>query len=187
MGRRTGFRHCHRPVRMRRVETTVTFLEQLSEPIFHFAPPANFRKLLLTKIERPAVLFYRYLYDAVGRDLSWVDRKKLADGELASIIAGEAVEVWVLYFGGQPAGFFEIDARGLPVVEIVYFGLLPEYHGRGLGKWFLAEAIRAAWARKPERVIVETCTLDGPAALPLYQKLGFTPYDRRDKVMEISE
>ncbi len=172
---------------MRRVETTVTFLEQLSEPIFHFAPPANFRKLLLTRVEKPSIHFYRYLYDAVGRGLSWVDRKKLADSELASIIGNEAVEVWVLYLGGQPAGYFEIDAREHALVEIEYFGLLPEYHGRGLGKWFLAEAIRAAWARKPQRVIVETCTLDGPAALPLYQKLGFTPYDRRDKVMELLE
>jgi GNAT superfamily N-acetyltransferase len=136
-------------------------------------------------VENPNIHFYRYLYDAVGRDLVWIDRKKLSDAELGKIISDAAVEVWVLYIGGQPAGYFEIDGRAMPDVEIEYFGLIPEYHGRGLGKWFLAEAIRAAWARKPTRVTVETCTLDGPAALPLYQKLGFVPYDRRDKVMEL--
>ena len=52
-----------------------------------------------------------------------------------------------------------------------------------LGKWLLAEAIRAAWAKLPKRVIVQTCTLDGPAALPLYQKMGFTPYAQEPKIM----
>ena len=63
---------------------------------------------------------------------------------------------------------------------------MPAFQGLGLGSWLLAEAIRACWARKPARVIVETCTLDSPAALPLYQKMGFTPYAREDKTLEIS-
>ena len=32
-----------------------------------------------------------------------------------------------------------------------------------------------AWESSPNKVTVNTCTLDHPAALPLYQKLGFTP------------
>jgi hypothetical protein len=34
-------------------------------------------------------------------------------------------------------------------------------------------------------VIVETCTLDSPAALPLYQRMGFTPYDRQSKLVTL--
>ena len=167
------------------VTTTVTYLEMRAEPVLRFPPPSNL-KLMLVKAENPEVGFYRFLYDAVGAAFHWIDRKKLGDDEIAGIIGNPNVEVWVLYAAGQPAGYFEIGAGGDPVVELEYFGLIPAFQGKGLGKWFLAEAIRACWARKPERVIVQTCTLDGPAALPLYQKLGFVPYDRKDKVIEIN-
>ena len=87
----------------------------------------------------------------------------------------------------SPPAIFEIDGRSAPeLVELLYFGLVPEFHGRGLGKWLLAGAIRACWAHKPERVIVETCTLDGPAALPLYQKMGFRPYARKQKWVDVN-
>jgi GNAT superfamily N-acetyltransferase len=168
---------------MPQLETTVTFLEMREELHHHVATPTNL-KLMLMRAERPSVGFYRYLYDAVGRNYIWVDRRKLSDEELARIIGDERVEVWVLYAAGEPAGYFEIDRRSGPITELQYFGLIPAFHGRGLGKWFLAEAIRACWAAKPERVVVETCTLDGPAALPLYQKMGFVPYDRQTKILD---
>lgn len=169
---------------MSRTEVVVTFLEMKAEPVLHVPVPA-IPKLMLMRAEKPSVAFYRYLYDAVGHNYSWTDRKSFGDEELASIIQDDRVEVWVTYVAGQPAGYFEVDAREAPAhVELEYFGLTPEFHGRGLGKWLLAEAIRACWARKPERVIVETCSLDGPAALPLYQKMGFAPFDRKTKVME---
>lgn len=171
---------------MRKVKTTVTFLEMKAEPRLHFPPPANL-KLMLVRAEQPSVGFYRFLYDAVGRDFLWVDRKKLSDTKLLAAIRAEGVEVWVLYVVGVPAGYFEVDASGKSAVELVYFGLIPEFHGRGLGKWFMAEAIKACWAQKPEKVVVETCTLDGPAVLPLYQRMGFVPYARKEKVMEISD
>lgn len=165
-------------------EVIITYLEMKAEPVLHVPVPA-IPKLMLMRAERPSVAFYRYLYDAVGHNYSWTDRKQLSDEALAAIIQDDRVEVWVTYVAGQPAGYFEVDARAAPAhVELEYSGLTPEFHGRGLGKWLLAEAIRACWARKPERVIVETCTLDGPAALPLYQKLGFVPFDRKTKVVE---
>ena len=167
------------------MKTTVTFLEMLAEQHTHIAAPANL-KLMLVRAENISVGFYRYLYNAVGSGYHWIDRRKLDDASLAAIVHDPKVEVWVLYASGQPAGYFEVDGLEGTVVELQYFGLVPEFHGLGLGKWFLAEAIRACWARKPDRVIVETCTLDGPAALPLYQKLGFVPYDQREKEMEIS-
>ena len=171
---------------MAEVETTVTMLEMMAEPLLQVSPPA-IPKLMLMRAEHPSVAFYRFLYDTVGRDYAWVDRKALGDSELADIIHDERVEVWVMHVAGQPAGFFEIDGRAAPeLVELLYLGLVPEFHGRGLGKWLLAEAIRACWAHRPDRVIVETCTLDGPAALPLYQKMGFRPYARKQKWVEVT-
>jgi GNAT superfamily N-acetyltransferase len=171
---------------MRKVKTTVTFLEMKAEPRLHYPPPVNM-KLMLMRAEQPSAGFYRYLYDAVGRDFLWVDRKKLRDKKLLAAIHAEGVDIWVLYVAGVPAGYFEIAAREGSTVELQYLGLIPQFHGRGLGKWLMAEAIKACWARKPEKVVVETCTLDGPAALPLYQRMGFVPVARKNKVMTVPE
>ena len=169
---------------MREIETIVTFLEMTAEPLHHIAPPSNL-KLMLMRAENITLSFYRFLYGAVGHDYNWQDRTSLSDAELAKLIYAEGVEIWVLYVGGQPAGYFELGPHDESTIELEYFGLVPEFQGKGLGKWLLAEAIRAAWAKLPKRVVVQTCTLDGPAALPLYQKMGFTPYDQKPKLMNI--
>ena len=172
----------HRRLNMREIETIVTFLEMTAEPLHHVAPPSNL-KLMLMRAENITLDFYRFLYDAVGRNFNWNDRRNFTDAELAELIHAEGVEVWVLYVGGQPAGYFELVPRDDNVMELEYFGLIPDFQGQGLGKWLLAEAIRAAWAKQPDKLIVQTSTLDGPAALPLYQKMGFTPYaqERRQR------
>ena len=167
---------------MRELETTVTFLEMTAETIHHVVAPSNL-KLMLLRAENITLDFYRFLYDAVGRNFNWYDRRYLTDAELTAAIHADGVEVWVLYVGGQPAGYFELAPRDDNVMELEYFGLIPDFHGRGLGKWLLAEAIRAAWAKQPSKLVVETNSLDGPRALPLYQKMGFTPYAQESKVM----
>lgn len=172
-------------MKTKELETVVTFLEMNAEAVHHVSPPANL-KLMLLRAENISVHFYRFLYGAVGRNVTWRDRRHISDAELAVEIHAEGVEVWVLYVGGQPAGYFELVPREKNSIEIEYFGLIPDFQGKGLGKWLLAEAIRAAWAKLPKRVIVQTCTLDGPAALPLYQKMGFTPYAREDRNVEVT-
>jgi GNAT superfamily N-acetyltransferase len=68
--------------------------------------------------------------------------------------------------------------------EIVYFGLIDDFQGRGLGKFFLNEGISAAWAHGPEKVTIHTNTLDSPRALQLYQKMGFVPVGWSEEVVE---
>src|SRR5215207_1316655 len=166
------------------LETVVTYLEMTAVPRHHVPPPANL-KLMLLKAENPPVHFYRYLYDIVGREFYWIDRRGMTDDQLAAEIQSQEVDIYVLYVGGVPAGFFEVDHRRAGEVELKYFGLAPEFRGRGLGKWLLNEAVVFCWSWAPARVIVETCTLDSPAALPLYQKIGFAPYDRQNKTVTL--
>ncbi len=171
--------------KVRSVDTVVTFLEMTANPGLRVEAPINIRGLALMRARHVPVHFYRYLYDVIGRDFLWVDRKKLSDVELATILADERVHVYVAYVEGVPAGYFELDARAGDEVEIKYLGLVAEYHGRGLGRWLLGESVEVAWSLKPERVIVETCTLDDPRALTLYQRAGFTPYARKEKKLEL--
>src|SRR5438045_1643775 len=123
----------------------------MSEPRHPHVPvPVNL-KLMLMRLEEPTVHFYRYLYDAVGSNHLWVDRKKLSDAELLGEIHGPDIELWVLYIGGVPGGYFEMDARDKEAVELKYFGLMREFQGRGLGKRLMAAAISACGARQPKK------------------------------------
>lgn len=170
----------------RKVETTVTFLKMDEAPHDHIHPPSNI-KIALMKVEDIPLHYYRYLYTTVGDNYDWIDRKVMIDEELEAEIHAEDVSIYVAYANGVPAGFFELDSRKDNDVWLAYFGITPQFIGTGIGKWLLHEAIATAWMSEPDSVRVETCTLDHPRALPLYQRMGFTPYERKDKVMEIAD
>jgi GNAT superfamily N-acetyltransferase len=78
-------------------------------------------------------------------------------------------------YSEEPAGYFELRKCEDGSTEIAYFGLLPAFLGRGLGKHLLTAATEQAWAEGANRVWLHTCTLDDPAALPNYLKRGFKP------------
>ena len=165
------------------VETTVTHLK-MSEPRIPTVPrPAGAFAIL--RAVAPPVHFYRYLYDQVGADHVWVNRKRLSDAQLAEILGDEDVALYVLYIGGCPAGYGELDFSTPGEATLAYFGLMPDYTGRGFGKFFLAEMIATAWSREITCLKVETCTLDHPAALPLYQRMGFVAYAQSAETLEM--
>lgn len=163
--------------RPRSIPTTVTFLE-MSSPPNHYPPLPINRNLTLLRTRKPPLHFYRYLIDRVGRNWHWVNSLRLTDDELAVQIHAEDRDIRVLYCDGAPAGFFDIRTDVDESAEIVFFGLLDHVTGQGLGRWFLGAAIEAAWSRHPPKVRLQTCSLDHPAALPLYQRLGFMPVAR---------
>jgi GNAT superfamily N-acetyltransferase len=159
------------------IETLVTYLEMTAPPPgAPLRPPAGIE---VRHAVRPTIGFYRYLYDAIGAQWTWCDRKLLDDRELAAIIHDPSVEVNVLWAAGVPAGLAELDGRAPPDVELAYFGLLPEFIGQGLGRFLLDWAVQHAWRGRLRRFWVHTCDLDHPRALGVYQKAGFRIYDRR--------
>ncbi|MYZ49466.1 GNAT family N-acetyltransferase [Propylenella binzhouense] len=169
----------------RAVEAVITRLE-MTEPPASFPPQPAGPRLALVKAERIPLHFYRYLYENVGRPWLWLERAGISDAELAERIHKPGVEIHVLYAEGAPAGYFELEA-GLEVVTLVYFGLFPEWIGHGIGPWLLGAAIRQAFSFGPATVRVNTCTLDHPAALPLYQRLGFVPVSRQTAALLVPD
>ncbi len=155
-------------------EVIVTYLEMRSRPSLTVTRPH--RAGMLLRLEEPTTPFYRYLYKTIGEGWGWHARTEMTDPELLAIISDPLVDVFVLYFGGVPAGFFELDRRIPDDVELVHFGLAPEFFGRGLGKPLLASAIEAAWDDTPERVWVKSTNRDHPRGLLTYQWAGFVPY-----------
>jgi ribosomal protein S18 acetylase RimI-like enzyme len=127
----------------------------------------------LEEVRQCPVSFFRYLYGEVGRAFHWTDRLGWDDTAIATYLADPATSLWLLSWQGAPAGYFELRASGDGAVEIAYFGLLPEYFGRGWGGYLLTRAVQTAWERGAARVWLHTCTLDHPAALPNYLRRGF--------------
>ena len=129
--------------------------------------------LTVLHVKSPTVPYYRSLYNAVGRDFYWLGRRKMSDEALAAVIGDPRNELHVLHVDGTPAGFAELDRRQPDEIELVQFGLMPDFIGQGLGRWFLRWTIDKAWSYEPRRFWLHTCSLDHPAALPNYMKAGF--------------
>ena len=88
----------------------------------------------------------------------------------------DELNTWILLFKNTPAGYFELNTLANEV-EIAYFGLLPNFIGKGLGGGFLSVAIEKAWEQNKKRVWVHTCNLDHPNALKNYLARGLKIFD----------
>jgi len=116
------------------------------------------------------------LYELVGNQWRWNDKLGWSDRHWQEYAEAQDLRTWVAYFEGTLAGYFELQKQAGEQVEIAYFGLLPEFIGRGLGGDLLSRAIKAAWRMGAARVWVHTCTLDHPGALANYQARGMQVY-----------
>lgn len=158
---------------------TTTYLQMLTHQRRQISPPMA--GITIRHVTEPTVEFYRQIYDAVGGQWNWSSRKKLPDAELARIIGDPRDEIHLLQVDDQQAGFAELDRRQPGEIELVQFGLVAEFIGRGLGKYFLQWVIDKAFSYAPQRFWLHTCTEDHPAALPNYLKAGFAVYDVRTR------
>src|ERR1700729_3627475 len=114
----------------RTLSTTVTYLATSSRAP-HVPPPL--KGCAIFRAEDPPPHFYLYLYNEVGREFFWLERRLMTEIELASYLASDRTAIYVLYVNGVPAGFAGLDFRPDDAAWLVYFGLLPEFRGRQLG------------------------------------------------------
>ncbi|NND42966.1 MAG: GNAT family N-acetyltransferase [Silicimonas sp.] len=166
---------------------TVTYLEMEARPTYDWPHlPAGSTAALL-KAESPPVWWFLALYDAVGRDYAWEDIHTWEHDEIAEWLQADVMSLYTLLDHGWPQGFFLLSDGDDGLVNMEYFGMVPEAVGRGLGRWLLKTAVLTAWDRPgAAKLTVNTCTLDHPRALALYQKVGFTPVRREDKIRRLT-
>ncbi len=168
-----------------RIGVTVTFLRMSQRP----AMPARAlpQDVALLRLPACSVGFYRYLYAGVGANHAWWLRRVMPEDALAALLADPHISIHVLYRNAEPAGFFELDGRGRPDMNLSYFGLMPWAIGSGLGTAFLRAAIDLCWAQNPRAVTVNTCSADHAAALPSYLAAGFRPVRSVREVWDIPD
>jgi ribosomal protein S18 acetylase RimI-like enzyme len=138
--------------------------------------------LLLLKVSTPSPELNRFLYTAVGAAWHWHERLAWTWSRWMAWLGRPEVETWVVYRGGTPAGYFELEAQEGGSVEIAYLGMLPTFAGQGLGGYLVTQAAHRAFSMRPgvERVWLHTCTLDHPGALANYLKRGFVIFKEEE-------
>jgi GNAT superfamily N-acetyltransferase len=122
--------------------------------------------------------FSRDMYFRVGEPWHWTDKRGWTDEQWQEYAATPRLRSFAAYHDEKLAGYYELRRDDEAGVEIAYFGLLPEFTGRGLGGALLTNAIQEGWQMlpPPSRVWVHTCNRDHPQALANYQARGFAIY-----------
>ena len=122
--------------------------------------------------------FNRDLYLRVGEQWDWIDKRRWTDDQWEEYAMASGLRTFAGYYDDALAGYYELrpDAEG--GIEIAYFGLLPDWIGRGLGGALLTSAIEKAWRTEPNpsRVWVHTCNRDHPQAIANYRARGMVVY-----------
>ena len=137
------------------------------------------------RAEVPLPELNRFLYTGVGGDWYWLCRLTWSYERWLAYVDRPELETWVAWVRGTPAGYFELEMQPGRNVEIVYFGLLRRFIGRGLGGHLLTAAVERAWEMGAARVWLHTCTLDHPGARANYEARGFRLYRQEEKIEEL--
>jgi GNAT superfamily N-acetyltransferase len=168
------------------IEVTRTYLEMRDLSELQLAHSDDLR-IRIEQLHDCAPSFYRHLYVEVGKNYHWVDRLPWTDEEIAAYLEQSEISLWLMTCEDAPAGYFELRRCEDGSTEIAYFGLLPEFIGRGLGKHLLTCATEQAWTDGANRVWLHTCTLDDPAAMPNYLNRGFRPHKTEKYTVDLTK
>ena len=155
--------------------TTLHYLQMCDPRALRAKPaPSGFEVTIVTP---PAAELNRHMYRTVGKPWQWTDRLPWTGEEWNRYVNRPELETCIGRFQGETAGYFELETQDEGNVEIAYFGLLPEFIGRGLGGPLLTAAAERAWQMpQTRRVWVHTCSKDHENALDTYRERGFTVF-----------
>ncbi|MEX0943701.1 MAG: GNAT family N-acetyltransferase [Pseudomonadales bacterium] len=159
---------------------------EIADPVL-IPPETVDRPYQLDHLEALMPELARFLYSTVGAPWTWYMRLPWTYRQWQSRIDDPNVQFWMATIKGHPAGYFELEKACSGDVEICFFGLLPAYIGKGLGKSLLQDAIRAARQLGGKRIWLHTCTLDHPRALSNYQARGFRVFREEDLTSDIPD
>lgn len=156
---------------MRPVEVVVTHLE-LSAETWRGARALPNDLELRHEYPPNAAEIASAMYRIVGGNWHWTDRLPWTVDQWRDATDREGIELWTARIGAAIVGYFQLHLVG-DAVELKYFGLTPEFTGRGIGGPLLSAAVQRAWSVGARQVTLNTCTLDHPAALHNYLAAGF--------------
>jgi GNAT superfamily N-acetyltransferase len=157
------------------VKEIVTYVEMTA--LSQLIPAAPVPGLTLEPVDRGSSLIPGILA-RIGAAYSWKSASRTEREWAVWFTEHPGQTFWLLSFEGEPAGMVCYEIHPGDEAEIVTFGLLPEFVGKGLGGFALTLGVQQAWALAPSvnRVWLHTSTLDHPHALPNYHRRGFRTF-----------
>jgi GNAT superfamily N-acetyltransferase len=166
-----------------------TWYLELTAPAQLAPAPEALPGLEVRRAHEPAPEVARALHAGVGARVWWLERLGWDWARWHAHLARPELETWLPWLRGTPAGYAELVADG-DAVELLSFGLLPAFTGRGIGSRLLDVVLRRAWEMTdppPARVWLHTCSLDSPAALRTYEARGMRRYAEESEELELPE
>jgi len=159
-------------------DITVYYLEMLSADAHQKKRvPAD---LSITEARIKQYQVNRMLYGLVGESYQWNEKSDWTVGKWKDFAESERLRTWIAYHQGSIAGYFELQQVDSLTIGLAYFGLAGKFIGKGFGGALLSTAVTQAWAwGSPQRIIVNTCSLDHPNALVNYKARGFSVYETK--------
>src|SRR5262250_1583473 len=133
-----------------KTQVTTHHLEMLDPAQLRPARPAT-HEVQLQRAEIPCPELNRFLYTAVGGDWYWIDRLSWSYDRWLEYLNRPELETWVAYVSGTPAGYYELEMQSGADLEIAYFGLIPQFIGKGIGGQLLTGAIVRGWEMGAKR------------------------------------
>lgn len=167
-------------------QETIYYLE-MRDPAELQPAKTQGRELGVRRVTFPVPELNRFFYTAVGGNWWWVDRLEWTYEQWLEFLRRPGHETWIGYLEDSPAGYFELEGEPGGDVEIVSFGLLPTFVGKGLGGAFLTSAVRRAWDKGATKVWLHTCSFDHPRAVDNYRARGFQLVRTEQHLKEMPE
>lgn len=165
------------------MKETVTYVEMTAPS--QLIPAAPVPGLTLEPADRDAP-FIPGILTRIGAPYGWRSSRRTDEEWVGWLAEHPDRTYWVLSYEGEQAGIVTCEAHPGGDAEIVTFGLLPEFVGRGLGGFALTLGVRQAWALSASvsRVWLHTSTKDNPRALPNYHRRGFRTFKTEERSLD---
>ena len=86
----------------------------------------------------------RFVFKKIGQNWLWFGRLALSEKELTQILQNDDIELYILRdkTNQKILGMAELDFSNAKETEIVYFGLVSKYIGKGLGSYLMAHVLQ---------------------------------------------
>ena len=160
-------------MKQRDIEQKITYLLEMSSPDDLIPSERTTAEFEVKRVEIACPEFNWFLHQAVGAEFRWGGREGWGRREWAAYVNRAALETWVAYVAGTPAGYYELEKEKDGSVRIECLGLLKQFFGQGLDSALLTKAVKRCWQMDANRVWLRTCSHDHPHALQNYLARGF--------------
>ena len=175
------------------INVTISYLRLMRDD-FMVLPNANLpHQSYIHFIEKPDIGLFRFLYHEVGHPWRWYEQHELSDETIERRLHADDSQFYLLYPQAKMArierqdimGFCEFSCCHSISPNVFLYGLCAPYQGKGLGRRFLYQLLAQQFLDdKVDSITIDTCTLDHPSALPIYQSLGFKKFDEMRKQIQ---